>query len=321
MVLDNLSRGRAEAVRWGPLFRGDIANGSLIRHIVDKYEIKAVLHFAASAYVGESMSSPRSYFSNNVRDALALLDPLVDSGVKRVVFSSTCATYGIPQTVPIAEDHPQRPVNPYGETKLFVERVLHWYGQAYGLQSMVLRYFNAAGADPEGEIGEEHDPETHLVPRVIHASLGRLPEVEVFGTDYPTPDGTAIRDYAHVTDLAEAHVLALRHLLGGGQNLALNLGTGRGHSVHEVIRAVEELSGHKIKVQLKPRREGDPPILVARSVRAAEQLGWTPSRSDLETIVRTALSWHRSRLSATDAAPLGIPLSARQAAASRIQEP
>jgi UDP-glucose-4-epimerase GalE len=297
VVLDNLTRGHAAAVKWGPLVCGDVGDAPLIRQIVQKHAIKAVLHFAASAYVGESMSAPRSYFFNNVRNTLALLDGVMDSGVKQIVFSSTCATYGIPETVLIAEDHPQRPVNPYGESKLFVERVLHWYGQVYGLRSVVLRYFNAAGADPENELGEEHDPEPHLIPRVIQAALGELLEVEIYGDDYPTPDGTAIRDYIHVTDLAEAHVLALQHLLRGDRNCALNLGTGRGHSVREVIRTVESVSGCKVNVRPKPRREGDPPMLVARSARAAELLGWTPRRSDLETIVRTALSWEESRLS------------------------
>src|SRR5579862_591972 len=200
VVLDNLTRGHAHAVKWGPLVVGNIADGPLVRRIIEEYDIKAVLHFAASAYVGESMTSPRSYFLNNVRSTLNLMEAVVDAGVNQVVFSSTCATYGNPERIPIAEDHPQRPVNPYGDSKLFLERVLHWYGKAYGLRSVILRYFNAAGADLAGEIGEEHHPETHLIPRVIQAALGQLPAVDIYGTDYPTPDGTAIRDYVHVTD-------------------------------------------------------------------------------------------------------------------------
>jgi UDP-glucose-4-epimerase GalE len=242
------------------------------------------------------MGSPRTYFSNNVGSTLGLLDALLDSGVKQIVFSSTCATYGDPEVVPIAETHPQRPVNPYGESKLFVERILHWYGRAYGLRSVIFRYFNAAGADPDSEIGERHDPEPHLLPRVIQTASGQLSELEIYGTDYPTPDGTAIRDYVHVTDLADAHVLALEHLLRGGGNLAINLGTGHGHSVRQVIAAAEKVTGRKIKTQVRPRREGDPPVLVAESGHAEETLGWRPRFSDLETIVRTAWRWHESQL-------------------------
>ena len=296
VVLDNLSRGHTHAVRWGPFISADIADSSLVRRTIEKHDIKVVLHFAASAYVGESMSTPRTYFLNNVRNTLTFLEAVADSSVNQIVFSSTCATYGIPEGLAVAEEHPQRPVNPYGESKLFVERVLHWYAQAYGLRWVVLRYFNAAGADPEGEIGEQHDPETHLVPRVIQAALGRLPEIEIFGSDYDTPDGTAVRDYIHVSDLADAHVLALQHLLRGGPNCALNLGTGRGHSVREVIDAVEKLSGRKVRVRIRPRREGDPPVLVARSSRAMELLNWSPRQSNLETIVRTALRWQESLL-------------------------
>jgi UDP-arabinose 4-epimerase len=215
VVLDNLSRGHAHAVKWGPFICGDLADSALIRRVMEEHSIQAILHFAAFAYVGESMSAPRNYFANNVSNTLNLLDVAVDLGVKNVVFSSTCATYGIPEIMPISEDEKQRPVNPYGEAKLFIERVLHWYAQAYGLRWVVLRYFNAAGADSEGEIGEDHEPETHLIPRAIQAALGELPSVDIYGTDYPTPDGTAVRDYIHVMDLADAHVLALQHLLGG----------------------------------------------------------------------------------------------------------
>jgi UDP-arabinose 4-epimerase len=294
VVLDDLSRGHRHSVKWGPFVSADIGDSTLVRRIIEKYEINAVLHFAASAYVGESMSSPRKYFLNNVRNTLNFLEAVADSGVNQIVFSSTCATYGMPKALPVGEEHAQRPVNPYGESKLFVERVLHWYAQAYGLRWMILRYFNAAGADPEGEIGEQHDPETHLIPRVIQTAIGRLAEIEIFGNDYDTPDGTAVRDYIHVSDLADAHVLALQHLQCRGPNCALNLGTGRGHSVREVIDTVEKLSGRKVPVRIRPRREGDPPVLVARSSRAMELLNWSPRQSNLETIVRTALRWQES---------------------------
>jgi UDP-arabinose 4-epimerase len=315
VVLDNLSRGHAHSVKWGPFVHGDVADGALVRRVIEKYGITTILHFAASAYVGESLASPRAYFHNNVRNALSLLDAALDVGTNQIIFSSSCATYGIPETARIAENHAQRPINPYGESKLFVERVLHWYGQAYGLRSVVLRYFNAAGADPDGELGEEHDPEPHLIPRVIQTVLGRLSEVEIYGDDYPTPDGTAVRDYIHVTDLATAHVLALQHLLRGGPSLALNLGTGRGYSVREVIRTVEKISRRQINVVPKPRREGEPPVLVAESSQAAELLGWVPRLSNLEIVVQTALLWQQSRFLPGEAAKPARPL-ARSAAAT-----
>ena len=319
VVLDDLSRGHRHAVKWGPFISADITDSSLVRRIIEKHDVKAVLHFAASAYVGESMSAPRKYFLNNVRNTLNFLEAVADSGVNLLVFSSTCATYGIPEGLTISEEHPQRPVNPYGESKLFVERVLHWYAQAYGLRWVILRYFNAAGADPEGEIGEQHDPETHLVPRVIQAALGRLREIEIFGSDYDTPDGTAVRDYIHVSDLADAHVSALQHLLCGGPNCALNLGTGRGHSVREVIDTVEKLSGRKVRARIRPRRDGDPPVLVARSSRAMELLNWSPRHSSLETIVRTALRWQESlRFSGIPNEPVGATTHCRRAAAGAI---
>jgi UDP-arabinose 4-epimerase len=290
---DNLVYGHRWAAKWGPLVEGDLADGELLRSTVRHYGIEAVMHFAAYAYVGESVKEPRKYFLNNVSKALGLLDALLDTGVRKIVFSSTCATYGAPETVPIGEDHPLRPVNPYGESKLFVERALDWYGKAYGVRWMALRYFNAAGADPAGETGEQHCPETHLVPLVIEASLGRLPCVEIYGTDYPTPDGTAIRDYIHVMDLARAHVLALRHLLEGGESMAINLGTGRGHSVREVIRAVERVGGGPVPTRETSRRPGDPAVLVADPSRASRVLGWRPMHADIETIVGDALRWHQ----------------------------
>jgi UDP-glucose-4-epimerase GalE len=253
------------------------------------------MHFAAYAYVGESVTDPALYYANNLGGSLALLEAMREVGVDKIVFSSTCATYGTPAQVPIRETMPQLPVNPYGETKLAIERALHWYGEAYGLRSVSLRYFNAAGADPDGEVGERHEPETHLVPLVLEAALGDRPQIDIYGTDYPTPDGTAIRDYIHVQDLAEAHLRALEHLRAGRQSAALNLGTGRGHSVREVIRTAEAVSGKSIPCRETARRPGDPPALVADPSLAAELLGWRAEVSDLDTIVRTALAWHVKR--------------------------
>lgn len=291
IVLDDLREGHRRAVRWGPFVHGDVGDRELVRRAIQQYRIEGVIHFAASAYVGESVREPRTYFHNNVINTLALLDAMLEVGPERVVFSSTCATYGIPRILPIDEEHPQQPVNPYGESKLFVERVLQAYANAYGLRWVALRYFNAAGADPEGELGEDHAPETHLIPLVIDAALGRYPSIDVFGTDYPTPDGTAIRDYIHVTDLADAHVRALRYLLSGGESVALNLGTGAGHSVREVIAAVERVGGRPVPVREAPRRAGDPPALVADARRARQVLGWQPRFTDLELIVRNAWDW------------------------------
>jgi len=302
VALDNLVYGHRDAVRWGPLVEGDLADRALVAQTLRQHDIAAVMHFAAFAYVGESMTKPEAYFANNVVNSLGLLEAMREAGVRRIVFSSSCATYGVPESVPIREDMPQRPVNPYGESKLMVERLLHWQGVAHGLQHVSLRYFNAAGADPEGDIGEHHEPETHLIPLVLDAALGRRAQVDVFGTDYPTPDGSAIRDYIHVTDLAEAHVLALQHLERGGRSLALNLATGRGHSVREVIAAAERVTGRRVPRREAPRRAGDPPALVADATRASELLGWTPRHSDLDTILATAWAWHRRRFGAARAA-------------------
>jgi len=294
VVFDNLSRGHREAARWGPLVEGHLADREKLVAALREYQISAVMHFAALAYVGESVSDPAGYYRNNLGGSLSLLDAMRDVGVDNIVFSSTCATYGIPSEVPIRETLPQLPVNPYGETKLAIERALHWYGQAYGLRSVSLRYFNAAGADPEGEIGELHDPETHLIPLVLQAALGQRLQIDIYGTDYPTPDGTAIRDYIHVQDLAEAHLRALEHLGAGRASAALNLGTGRGHSVREVIRVAEAVSGRPVPCRETGRRPGDPPALVADPSLAAELLGWRAHVSDIETIIRTALAWHMS---------------------------
>ena len=295
VVFDDLSRGHREAVRWGPLVEGNLAERGKLAAALDRHRVSVVMHFAAYAYVGESVTDPALYYANNLGGSLALLESMREVGVDKIVFSSTCATYGTPAQVPIRETLPQLPVNPYGETKLAIERALHWYGEAYGLRWVSLRYFNAAGADPESEIGERHEPETHLVPLVLEAALGERPQIDIYGTDYPTPDGTAIRDYIHVQDLAEAHLRALERLSAGGQSAALNLGTGRGHSVREVIRAAEAVSGKSIPCRETARRPGDPPVLVADAGLAAELLGWRAQVSDLDTIVRTALAWHVSR--------------------------
>lgn len=298
VVFDNFSAGHRWAARWGKLVEGDLGDTALLRQALADGKVEGVLHFAASTAVGESMAHPQKYFQNNVVNTLRLLDAMLECGVKNIVFSSSAAVYGNPETTPIPEDHPTRPTSPYGESKLIMEKAIQWYGEAYGLRWTALRYFNAAGADPEGELGEEHDPETHLIPLVIQAALGRRPHVEVYGTDYPTPDGTAIRDYIDVSDLAEAHVLALGRLMRGEKSVALNLGTELGHSVREVIAAVERVSKRQATSRNAPRRPGDPPILVADSARAAQVLGWRPEQRELDGIVESAWKWavQRARL-------------------------
>ena len=300
VVFDNLVYGHREAVKWGPLVEGDLADPEAIRRALSEHAVEAVIHFAAYAYVGESMTDPGKYFRNNVAGTINLLDAMVAVGVRDLVFSSTCATYGEPREVPISESHPQNPVNPYGETKLAVERMLRWYGQAHGLRYAALRYFNAAGADPDGDVGEDHSPETHLIPLAIEAAYGRGNPLSIFGTDYPTPDGTAVRDYIHVLDLAEAHLLALAALAKGTPSLHLNLGTGRGSSVREVITSVEKATGRAVPAREVGRRAGDPPVLVADARQAGERLGWKPRYPELDTIVAHAVRWHgRPRAPAT----------------------
>jgi UDP-arabinose 4-epimerase len=298
VVLDNLSTGHRWAVKWGPLVVADIADRWRVKSAVKEFGIGAVIHFAAHAYVGESVRQPRKYFDNNVTKTLALLDTLLEAGISNVVLSSSCATYGVPQKLPISEDHPQDPINPYGASKLFAEKVLHWYEVAYGMHHMNLRYFNAAGADPDGEIGENHDPETHLIPLVIAAAQGVHPTFEIFGTDYETTDGTAVRDYVHVCDLACAHVNALDYLIAGGHSASVNLGTGRGHSIRDVISTVEAVSNRVVPVIEGCRRPGDPPVLIADPRLGQALLGWRPLKSDLHTIVQTAWGWHRARAEA-----------------------
>ncbi len=292
VVYDSLKRGHRWAVRWGPLVEADLASPESLRQTMDRHSIEAVIHFAAFAYVGESMAQPALYFRNNFGNTLNLLEAMQETGVSRIVFSSTCAIYGHPRQVPIPEDHPQHPVNPYGESKLMVERALYWYNEIYGLRSVALRYFNAAGADPEGEIGEVHDPETHLIPLALAAANGDLARLEIYGTDYNTPDGTAIRDYIHVADLATAHLKALDYLVAGGESTAFNLGTGAGASVRDVVRVTGQVTGREVPVRESARRAGDPPALVANAARARETLGWVPDGSSLEEIIATAWQWY-----------------------------
>jgi UDP-arabinose 4-epimerase len=294
VVLDNLSHGHRAAVRWGPLVEGDIRDRGLVERAIREYHVDAVIHLAGNAYVGESMRDPGKYFSNNAAGSFSLLEAAQACGVGRVVFSSSCATYGVPESLPIDDAHAQRPINPYGESKLFVERALHWYHVAHGLRSISLRYFNAAGADLDGELGEEHDPETHLIPLAIGAALGTRPPLQIYGTDYRTPDGTAVRDYVHVADLADAHVRALEYLDAGGASTALNLGTGFGHSVREVVAAVERVARRALPHCEAARRPGDPATLVAAAGRSKDLLGWAPRHSGLETIIATAWRWYAS---------------------------
>ncbi len=297
VVYDDLSTGHAWAVKWGPFVEGDLLDRACLADCLDRHPPAAVLHFAAKALVGESVSDPLGYYRNNVAGTLSLLELLCESGAPPLVFSSTCATYGVPQQVPIPEDHPQAPINPYGATKLMIERMLQDLAPARGLRSVALRYFNAAGADPEAEIGELHDPEPHLIPNVLAAALGRLAEVTIHGEDYDTPDGTCIRDYIHVMDLADAHIKALEYLLAGGAPLALNLGSGEGASVREVIAAAEQVTGRNIPVAVGARRPGDPDRLVAAPARAGEVLGWRTERSDLPTLIADAWRWHETQAS------------------------
>ncbi|HEV2674995.1 MAG TPA: UDP-glucose 4-epimerase GalE [Aliidongia sp.] len=292
VTYDSLVYGHRHAVKWGPFVEGDIADTPKLEQVIKDEAIDAVVHFAAFAYVGESVTKPEIYFQNNVVGSLSLLDAMRHTGVKPIVFSSTCATYGMPDRMPITEETLQRPINPYGETKLMIERALAWYGPAHDIRSVSLRYFNACGADPEGEIGEEHDPETHLIPLILDAALGKRAAIDVFGTDYPTPDGTAVRDYIHVQDLADAHVKALAYLFDGGATTQVNLGTGTGNSVREVIDAVERVTGRTVPRREVARRAGDPPELVADPSKANSLLGWKPAMSDIDSIIRTAWAWH-----------------------------
>lgn len=293
VCFDSLVYGHESAVRWGPLVRGDILDRVALDAAIAQWKPVAVMHFAAFAYVGESVENPGKYYRNNVVGTLNLLEAMRDHGVSNLIFSSTCATYGLPQTATIGETHPQNPVNPYGASKLMIERMLADFDTAHGLRSISLRYFNAAGADPEGDIGEAHDPETHLIPLVLDVASGKRSHITIFGDDYVTPDGTCVRDYIHVTDLARAHLLALRSLVNGGRSAAYNLGNGRGFSVREVIAAAAAVTGRDIAVLAGPRRAGDPPMLVSDAKCVREALGWTPEHPTLETMVESAWAWHR----------------------------
>ncbi|OEI83567.1 UDP-glucose 4-epimerase GalE [Brucella sp. BO3] len=288
VVYDNLSTGHQSAVRWGDFVEGDILDQARLVETMEKYAPVAVIHFAASAYVGESVEDPAKYYRNNVGGTQSLLDACRLTRTQNVIFSSSCATYGVPSRLPIGEGEAQNPINPYGRTKLIAEHMLADYAVAYGLRYVALRYFNASGADIDGELGEKHDPETHLIPRAMMAAAGRLNVLEVYGDDYETPDGTCIRDYIHVTDLARAHVLAVEHLKEAGGNLAVNLGTGRGTSIREIVQSIGRLTGRSVPVAMHARRAGDPPALYADPALAAEKLGFHTVYSDLDTIIRTA---------------------------------
>jgi UDP-glucose-4-epimerase GalE len=290
IAFDNLSRGHRWAVKWGPLVYGDVRDTNGVRKAIEANDIDAVIHFAAFAYVGESVEQPNHYYQNNVGGLLSILDAMVSCGVHRIVFSSTCAVYGIPEGLPIGETTPCSPINPYGRTKLMCEHILTDHARAYDLGSIALRYFNAAGADAEGDIGEAHDPETHLIPLILQAAAGMRDEIRVMGDDYDTPDGTCIRDYIHVTDLANAHVCAL-HKCERGVSDAINLGTGAGYSVNEIIEAVRSVTQRDFRVISAPRRSGDPPSLIANPAKAGAKLGWRASHSDLNNIILTAWTW------------------------------
>ena len=294
VAFDSLIAGHREAVRYGELVEGDIRDVEAVRAALREHQLSAVMHFAALLDVNESVRDPIAYYRNNVGGALAVLEAMAAESVRHFVFSSTCATYGEPIETPIAETHPQRPINAYGETKLAVERALPHFETAYGLRWVALRYFNAAGADPEGELGEDHSPEIHVIPRAIDAAVNGSP-FSIFGDDYPTPDGTCLRDYIHVSDLAAAHVKALERLLAGAPSDAYNLGTGHPHSVKEVIGAVEKVTGRKVPWRFASRRAGDPAVLYAMAEKAGTQLQWAPQFAVLETIVEDAWQWHRTR--------------------------
>jgi UDP-glucose-4-epimerase GalE len=293
VAFDNLLAGHRAAVKFGELVEGDIADTAAVRAALRRHEISAVMHFAALLDVGESVREPAKYYRNNVIGALSVLEAMAAESVAQFVFSSTCATYGEPGEAPIAETHPQHPINSYGESKLAIERALPHFETAYGMRFVALRYFNASGADPEGEIGEDHSPEIHLIPRAIEAALGGR-GLQVFGDDYPTPDGTCLRDYVHVSDLADAHVKALEAIVDVRKSAVYNLGTGRPHSVREVIGAVERATACPVRWTVAPRRPGDPAVLYASPHKAQAELHWTPRFADIETIVRTAWNWHRA---------------------------
>jgi UDP-glucose 4-epimerase len=293
VIFDNFSSGKEELVIGGEVIRGDLDDKEPIRRVFSTKKIEAVLHFASLIQVGESYLNPQRYYTHNLTTSLNLLEAMLEAGVKKIIFSSSAAVYGTPQEIPITESHPLNPINPYGHTKLFVERILQDYERAYDLKFISLRYFNAAGADPDAELGELHNPETHLIPNILLFLLGKKQSFDLYGTDFPTADGTAIRDYIHVTDLAEAHVLALRKLVASAESDFINLGASRGFSVLEVVKKVEEMTGRKVSFNARPKRLGDVPVLLASKERAEQRLDWKLRYSGLETIVETAWRWHR----------------------------
>jgi UDP-arabinose 4-epimerase len=295
ITYDNLFRGFRSLVRYGPFEQGDILDQSRLIEVLERHRPVAVMHFAAFAYVGESVGAPLEYYRNNFAGALSLLSAMRRCGIDKLVFSSTCAVYGTPETQPMPETLSLEPINPYGRSKLMVEEVLQDASVAHGLQSVSLRYFNACGAHPSGEIGELHDPETHLIPRVLMAANGEIDAIETFGSDYPTPDGTAIRDYVHVCDLADAHVAALHYLEAGGESTALNLGTGRGHSVREVIDSAARVTGKTLTCRIAGRRPGDPPMLVSNAAAARRILGFAPKWTEIDPIIASAWAWHQKK--------------------------
>lgn len=303
VVLDNLSRGHRELIAGGTFIEGDLGNAVLLDNIFLKYSIAAVMHFAAYSLVGESVENPLIYYRNNVSRTIELLDAMIRHRVSCFIFSSTAAVYGEPIKVPITEDHPCHPTNPYGATKLAVERLLTDCSQGYDLKYISLRYFNAAGADSSGKLGERHEPETHLIPLILQVATGERMNIRIFGTNYPTPDGTCVRDYIHVSDLTQAHLLALESLLKGGASAVYNLGNSRGHSVRDVIKAARDVTGHSIPATTADRRAGDPAVLIADSEKICRELGWKPRYEDLKTIIETAWTWHqreaKPRLSAS----------------------
>jgi UDP-glucose 4-epimerase len=292
LVVDNLIYGHEDFLKWGEFEKVDLRDLGRITDIFERYSIETVMHFAAFTNVKESAENPQKYYINNLRNTLNLLQVMLEFKVKKLVFSSTCATYGNPLEIPLTEEHPQNPINPYGKGKYMVEQILNDYSSAYDLQYISLRYFNAAGADPEGELGERHHPETHLIPLILDAALGFREDVKIFGTNYDTPDGTCIRDYIHVTDLADAHIKALKYLDAGRKSQVFNLGNGNGFSVREVMKTAQHVTGKRIKVTETDRRQGDPPILVGSSQKARKILGWKPKFDDLSQIIDTAWQWH-----------------------------
>lgn len=295
IAYDNLIYGHRDLVKWGPFEEGDITDSIRLNSVMDKYHPEAVLHFAGYAYVGESVLIPNKYYRNNIVGSLTLLESMLKHRIHRIVFSSTCSTYGSPLSIPISEDHIQNPVNPYGQSKLTIEKMLQDFDTAYDMKSIALRYFNAAGADPDAETGEDHSPETHLIPLVLDAALGIRPHITIHGSNYATPDGTCIRDYIHVTDLAEAHVLALKRLEAGSESCAYNLGNGIGYSVKEIIDVAGQITGRTIPTQTGPRRPGDPDRLISEPRKAINELGWKPQHGDIKVIIDHAWKWHTSR--------------------------